>query len=197
MLDKVVEVTHEEIKLCCTQEIHRPFTMHKTEYIKAKGENMTAFAKLRHTQSLPDLSFTLTDNNNVSRHYPATEENLLKVLEAFGHHLSSSDGLALLFNDEYQAELDVISHITAYFEISAKRVIDEIPQVFETVFAQGFGNTLAKELTVNLNLIGEKGVENCAKYVRDDPSVEGRRRYLLRQREILEKARATMDRFFK
>ena len=173
--------------------------MHRAEYIRAKETNLTSFAAIRHTPPTFEerSSFSLFDSNGASRLYPATEENLLRVLGAYGHHLSSSRDLARLNDDEYQAELDVIAHVSAYFDISSKRVIDDIPQIFEAVFARNFGERLAKELTTNLNLIGERGLDNCAKFVRDEPDVEGKRIYLTRLRGILEKARETIDRFFK
>ena len=142
-------------------------------------------------------SFSLLDNNGASRYYPATEENLLKILVSFGFPLSSSKDLVRLHNDEYQAELDVISHVAAYFDISSKRLIDDIPQVFETVFARDFGEKLNKVLTTNLGLVGERGLNNCVRYIRDEPDVEAKRENLNRQRNILCKARETIDRFFK
>jgi hypothetical protein len=200
ILDKTREIARREIRLSCRKESHRPFTMNKAEYNKTKEGNVTAFAALRHRAPLSPAertSFTLMDANGISRSYPATEENLLKVVAAFGFHLSSSKDLVRLNDDECQAELDVISHVVAYFDIASRRLIDEIPQVFETVFAREFGENLNKVLTTKLNLVGEKGLDNCARYIRDEPDIEAKRARLTRMRKILDKARETIERFYK
>jgi hypothetical protein len=174
--------------------------MNKAEYIKAKAGNIISFASRRHGTPLPReerSSILLSDWDGVSRRHSATEENLVKVLQAFGIHISSVQDLARLHEDEYHAELDVMSHVAAYFDISSKRLIDDIPQVFETVFARDFGEKLRNSLTINLNLIDEKGLDNCQRYIRDEPNVQARRDHLDRLRSILENAKETIDRFFK
>jgi len=181
--------------------------MNKPEYMKAKEKNVTAFATARRLRPASDTSdgipvclssgsFTVIETNGTSRYFPATEDNLLRVLSAYGHHLSSSKELVRLHNDEYQAELDVISHVAAYFDVSSKRLIDDMPQVFETVFAAGFGDELSKSLTTKLKLVGEQGLESCARYVRDEPDIEAKRHDLTRVRNILDKTKETIDRFF-
>ena len=206
ILEKTAEITRSELQLSCRKEYHRPFTLNKAEYIKAKDQNVTTFAVARRRQASPSLSptipcvdsgtFTVIDVNGSSRYYPATEDNLLRVLTAYGFHLSSSKDLVRLHDDEYQAELDVISHVAAYFDISSKRLVDEIPQVFETVFARGFGERLCNSLTTNLNLVGDGGLETCARYARDEPDIEAKRNELTRVRSILDKTKETIDRFF-
>jgi hypothetical protein len=175
--------------------------MNKAEYIKAKAGNVILFAGRRHGTPLPSEergSISLTDYPGcTSRRYPATEETVIKVLKAYGICISSVQDLARLHEDEYHAELDVMSHVAAYFDISSKRLIDDIPQVFETVFAGDFGEKLRNSLTTNLNLIDEKGLDNCQRYIRDEPNVQAKRDHLDRLRSILENAKETIDRFFK
>jgi len=181
--------------------------MNKTEYVKAKDQNITTFAARRQksaADTIDDLqlgvkglgSFTVIETSGTSRYFPATEDNLLRVLTAYGYHLSSSKELVRLHNDEYQAELDVISHVAAYFDVSSKRLIDDMPQVFETVFARGFGKELCNSLATKLKMVGERGLDSCARYVRDEPDIEARRHDLTRIRTILEKTKETIERFF-
>ena len=174
--------------------------MNKEEYLDAKEGNMVNYRTQRHGPQLPladNSYFSMVDCHGSSRQFQATEENLKKVLTAFGMDLSAPTELVRLPRDQYQAELDVISHVCAYFDISSKRLIDEIPQVFETVFAGDFGKTLAADFTTKLNLVGEKGLENCVRYIRDEPDVQAKRDNLTRMRGILENARNTFDRFYK
>ena len=204
LLDKAAAQTREEIYLYCKMENNRPFTMNVEEYNTLKEERVTQFALLRHAKGSTARpfangggTFTLHDPRGNSHSYYASEDNLLTVLSAYGLHLSSAKELVRIYADEYDAELGVISHVAAYFEVASKRVIDDIPKVFETVFAREFGERLGKVLIFNLKLVGDGGLENCARYIRDEPTVRARREDLTRQQEILNRALDTVSRFFK
>jgi hypothetical protein len=104
--------------------------------------------------------------------------------------------LARIHADEYDAELEVISHVAAYFDIASTRIIDSIPQLFETMFASRFAQELEERLTIDLKLLGDGGVDRCKKYVRDEPDIQFNRDKLLREKKILKEALATIDRFY-
>jgi hypothetical protein len=199
VLDETAAKTRQEIRHYCGMENHRPFTMNKEEYITAKEENVTKLALLRHSKAqLPctkGTPFYLEDIRGSSHQFSATEDNLLAVLSAYGIHLSSAKELVRIYVDEYQAELDVIAHVVAYFDISSKRLIDDIPKIFEKRFAHGFGQELKKVLTTKLNLIGDPGLDTCSRYIRDEPEVQEKRRQLRREQRILMKASKTMEEF--
>src|SRR5579859_6966294 len=179
-------------------ERHRPFTLNE-KYHKKKAEYVTEFAVKRHPQfaSVSPSKFTLHDGGPAGgRTYAATEENLLQVLSAYGVELSSIKQLATAHEDEYMAELDVISHVATYFEIASNRIVDDIPKVFETVFARWFGESLAMDLASNLKLVGDGGVETCRRYVRDEPDVQMKRDSLTRQQKILKQALDKVDKYY-
>ena len=177
--------------------------MNVAEYVTLKEERVTAFAVLRHQNNpshLPSTTagvFRLLDMNGSSRNFYAFEDNLLGVLAAYGIHLSSIKQLVRIHADEYDAELGVISHVAAYFDISSKRLIDDIPKVFETVFAREFGLELGKVLMTKLKIVGEGALGNCARYIRDEPTVQVKRDELTRHQGILQDAVDTIGRFFK
>jgi len=201
ILDNAAQKTLEEIRSYCRMENHRPFTMNVAEYLKAKEERVTAFALDRHKNApLPSTNggtFRLEDTSGASRVFSANEDTLLRVLSSYGIHLSSSKELVRIHADENDAELGVISHVVAYFDISSKRLIDDIPKVFETMFARDFGVELRQVLTTNLKLVGAPGLDNCQRYIRDEPDVQAMRNNLTRQQDILVKALDTVSRFFK
>jgi len=198
VLEKVSETARDAIEQKCRMENLRPFTLSKDEYIKSQMEAVTEFALLRHgKEGLPSTNgsnFYLTDVTGQTRSFKATEDTLLTVLASFGLHLSSSKQLVRIHQDKYHSELEVIAHVATYFEIASKRLIDDIPQIFETVFALEFGLELARVLTTNLKLVGDQGLENCSKYTRDEPDIQANRAFLTRQEEILERAFQTLER---
>ena len=196
----IVKTARKDIHLCCWKELHRPFTMEKEEYIKLKERKRNELLRSRHPKAVDEVlrpTFNLSDFNSVSRSFPATNQNLSKVLASYGIYVSSPTELICLSTDKYHAELDVMAHVAAYFVISSRRFIDDIPRVFETVFASNFGERLTKNLVKDLNLVGETGVVNCQRFVRDEPHIEEKRDRLIRTLGILDKAKETIDRFFK
>jgi hypothetical protein len=183
-------------------ENFRPFTMNKDAYIKLKEENLTKFGLLRHGgKPLPVVSGNTTihvqDSKGYDCNFTATEENLLSILSQYGLHLSSVKDLVRIYGDEFHTELEVIAHVVAYFDISSKRLIDDIAKIFETFFAHNFGQVLKRTLVMKLELVGEGGSEICARYIKEEDDIQVKRDYLTRQQDILVKAIDTVDRFFK
>jgi hypothetical protein len=117
------------------------------------------------------------------------------VLSAYGIRLSSLTQLARIHADEFDAELDVIAHVAAYFDVAATRTIDNIPQLFESAFASKFVLRM-EELASKLKLVGEGGLERCRMYVRDEPDIQVKRDRLIREHRILEDGLATIERFY-
>ena len=198
--DKFVDIANKEIHISCWKELHRPFTMEKSEYMEIKEKKRNEFLRLRHPRAADEgfrAQFTLADHNLAPRTFPATDENLSKVLASYGIYVRSPTELFCSSTDKYHAELDVMAHVAAYFIMSSRRFIDDIPRVFETVFARDFGKHLSENLIRDLNLVGEVGIDNCRRFARDEPDTEEKRDRLERILKILEKAKETLDRFFK
>ena len=183
-------------------ETHRPFTMQNSEYRRAKAEKLAGFLAVRRgPQVLPKIdstTFVLTDSyGNNTRPINTSENNLLSVLSAYGIHLSSAKDILRLHKDEYETEMDVVAHVLAYFDISSKRLVDDVPRYYETVFAKSFGNEMETSLTSQLNLVGDGALANCARFVKDEPEIQARRNELERKEDILTKAVKTVNHFFK
>ena len=200
-LEKASENVKQEISEYCKKEKHRPFTLNK-EYQNRKEANLTANALLRNQNSSTGLPFTTSGHfrlqdgaTRMVHNYPATEENLITVLYAYGIQLPSLTQLARLHADEYDAELDVIAHVTAYFDIASTRVVDNIPQLFESSFASRFQQDLEENLAKRLKIM-DGGEARCRMYVRDEPLIQSRRENLMRDKKILRAALEKIDMFY-
>ena len=125
-----------------------------------------------------------------------SDDTLLGLLNAKGYRVSSPKQLARLHDpDEYEAELNVISEVLAYFEIASKRIIDVMPMIFETRFANDFAVEIRKVLRSKVELVGDLGLENCGRYVVDEPDVQLKREDLNRKKAILSNALQIVSRF--
>ena len=114
------------------------------------------------------------------------EDVLLSLLAAQGYHVSSAKHLARLHDpDEFDAELDVMARVLAYFEISSRRIVDVMPMIFESALVCNFADELQKTMTSDLKLIGEFGFENCRIYGKDEPDIQVKRQEYRKHEEIL------------
>lgn len=125
------------------------------------------------------------------------ESVLLGLLTANGFPVSSARQLVRLHDpDIYETELEVIAQVLAYFEISSQRIMDVMPMIFETVFARDFGDEIRKELTSSLKLVGDCGLENCARFAREEPDIQLRREDLNKRKDILSRAVTVVHQFY-
>jgi hypothetical protein len=151
----------------------------------------------------PHDALVFTPNSDSIAKLPLTanaelldDNQLLSMLASRGFYLKSVDELQRLHKpDEYEVELRVVAEVLAYFKVAHKRMIDVIPMFIENIFIHGFSTELRNAFAENLGLIGEVGLEKCARYALDESSVQGQRDGLIRQLEILVNATRILDRF--
>ena len=186
-------------------ERNRPFTMNHNGYGVATEEFVIEFAHARAQgyttlKSSSSSTHTIKDIYGTSHSITAKgvgEDVLLSLLVANGYHVSSAKQLARLHDpDFYETELEVISQVLAYFQIASRRIIDVMPMIFETVFARDFGDEIQKELTSSLKLVGDFGLENCAKFAREEREVQVKREDLNKRKEILSRAVMVVHQFY-
>jgi len=174
--------------------------MSEKSYLEAKNNNFYSLAIKRapgRDLKVDDNNFTIPDGHGETVTVRNTEKFLLDILAIYGIQVSSAKKVLRIHEDEFEAELEVMAHVVTYFDIASNHLIDNIPKIFETIYAKGFALELGKNLNTDLNLVGEGSLANCARFVKDDPEIEARRIELERQRAILNSAISTVDEFFK
>ena len=141
-LRNTAEQTQDAIKKYCWKEKNRPFTLDEG-YLASQGEQGTELAIARHGSPYePSASHPLPRNGKPhfelrevatgqTKLYPTSEEKLCTILAAYGITISSLKQLARIHQDEYDTELEVMAHVTAYFDIGSKRIIDDIPNIWK------------------------------------------------------------------
>jgi hypothetical protein len=91
-------------------------------------------------------------------------------------------------------ELRVIARARAYFEIAFERAQDIVPMIIDNEFIVGLSVDLQKNLIKNLELIGNNGQENCARYCVEEPDIKEKRAALTRKLKVLADATELLDR---
>ena len=188
------ENTRIQIELICRLEKNRAFTMnvdefqasqtdHKLQYIHYLNENNLPRPCLRSTNTLRNT----TGFYQSLSHDDVTDDLIMSQLAVKGIRVKDPKELALLYpRDEYDAELDVISAVGAYFEVASTRVADLMPMIFEVVFIQDFVKQLRKALTVKLKLADHpEAAKVCEEYTRDDDDIHQKRMKLVDDRKVL------------
>jgi len=202
-MKKVADETRNQIRLICSLEANRPFTMNGERFIQSRDQYLIDFAHARRPPTSPPnisrTSRTSRDNfgNSTSVSHEEMDDGvLLGHLNAKGYKISDIKQLALLDgHGEYEAELNVISGVLAHFDVASNRLTQIIPMIFEGVFARTFERELRDVLAPKLELVGDHGAENCRRYTKDAEDVDQRREKLTRNKQVISEALEILDRW--
>ncbi|KZS94169.1 hypothetical protein SISNIDRAFT_410420 [Sistotremastrum niveocremeum HHB9708] len=94
----------------------------------------------------------------------------------------------------YEAELEMMAAARAYFQVSYKRMIDNVARCIDKDFLHGLKDGMMEALIQGLGLSGnEPG--RAERYLSEDSSVGRRRRSLIQDKERLETFRDTWEEF--
>ncbi|KAJ8092575.1 hypothetical protein PM082_006900 [Marasmius tenuissimus] len=121
---------------------------------------------------------------------------LLAMLAKHGYYVSSLDDLAKLKpGDEYETELLVMAEVRGYFQVSYKRIIDNIPGLIDLRFLKELGKELQPFLVKQLGLGTAAANEKCAEYLTEDRMIIAKRNELEARQARLESVQGELNNF--
>ncbi|EPQ51165.1 hypothetical protein GLOTRDRAFT_141261 [Gloeophyllum trabeum ATCC 11539] len=88
--------------------------------------------------------------------------------------------------DEFAREINVMAQVRAYFQVSYKRVIDNVPLMIDHKFVRAIAKDLQSSLISQLGLGTANASTRCATYLAEDPHVVARREELIARKKRLE-----------
>ncbi|CAL1697633.1 unnamed protein product [Somion occarium] len=162
-----------------------------------------ATALLDHMLKLEDPPFTLNDHyfatyrdKYLSRYKEARQppdfidgqavRDALSALAAIGlDGLKDADLARLRGPDPYEEELTVMAETSAYFHVSYKRIIDNIPRIIDHDFLHSIGKKIQDMMIQDLSLGAEDATERAGRYLAEDDQVRAQRQVWLRKKERL------------
>ncbi|KAI0706855.1 P-loop containing nucleoside triphosphate hydrolase protein [Cerioporus squamosus] len=97
--------------------------------------------------------------------------------------------------DIYEAELEVMAEVRAYFQVAYKRVIDYIPLSIDHHFLYAFVKQLQQLLFERLGLGTARSAERCAEYIAEEPNMVASRDELLTKKKRLENVQRALFNF--
>ncbi|KAJ7590318.1 P-loop containing nucleoside triphosphate hydrolase protein [Mycena floridula] len=125
-------------------------------------------------------------------------ETLLSAVAAVGIPNISQDNIERLRGpDEYEEELIVMAEVRAYFHVSYKRIIDNVPRVIDHDFLRKLAEELQGILTSKLGLDQEGASQKAATWLSEDPDIVETRKGLESTKARLEDVLQKLHRFRK
>jgi len=121
---------------------------------------------------------------------------VLAALAEIGYVGLSKDDLGKLNPpDEYETELKVMAEIRGYFQVSYKRIIDNVPSLIDLKFIKAVGEELQSFLVSKFELGTPNANTRCSTYLMEDPSLVARREELAARKKRLEKVQVELYNF--
>ncbi|KAK7693683.1 hypothetical protein QCA50_003253 [Cerrena zonata] len=165
--------TQERIKWLLELE-RPPFTINDHYYSAKREEYLQEYRNHR-----VRLGRTLW-NNNIHL--------AVQALAKLGLHHITADGLASLTSgNPWAEEMIVMAETSAYFHVSYKRVIDNLPRIIDLDFLRSIQNEIQGALIQGLELDTEHATQKARRYLAEDPDISVKRSELEEKKALLEK----------
>lgn len=185
LLDARAKSVAKELENLCRMELYWIGTQHREEYNSKRHEIL----KRLRDQCSPDEKGN-SENHNSNSQNPNKDP---AVNGPGDGPLPASKNAR---TTEYDAELETISYVAAYFDFSCRRFVDLVPMIVHTRLAFDFSKDLHDSLFDGLGITGEKGFKNCEKYLEEHHSLRYMRANLKARQEILDKSNEILKRVF-
>ncbi|KAJ6487722.1 P-loop containing nucleoside triphosphate hydrolase protein [Mycena sanguinolenta] len=97
--------------------------------------------------------------------------------------------------DEFETEITVMAEVRGYFQVTYKRVIDNIPALIDAKFLRAIAQNLQQELISEFGLGSENANTVCAAFLVEDPVTVARRDGLIAKARRIEAVQIQLHNF--
>jgi len=157
-------MTQERIEWMLGME-NPPFTLNDHYFASYREKYLAEFKAARAPQAL--------DPDDVN----AVMSALARLGTGF-RGLQQRDLFKLVGSDKYEEEMIVMAETAAYFHVSYKRIIDNIPRIIDHDFLRTIEKEIQDALIEGLALGSENAMERAAMYLAEDEGVSEERKML-------------------
>ncbi|THG95428.1 hypothetical protein EW026_g6225 [Hermanssonia centrifuga] len=183
LLDHVNSIVEDQVEQCRARTIEKmqwmlelenpPFTNNDHYFSSNRDKYLARYKEVRApTPALTDI---------------AKVNEALAALAMVGYRgLKQEDLPKLRGTDEYDEELIVMAETSAYFHVSYKRIIDNIPRIIDHDFLRAIGKELQSSLITGLVLGTEQATDRASMYLAEDDQVAYERVYLTEKKKRLD-----------
>jgi len=119
--------------------------------------------------------------------YPPAALRALSALTELGFKGLKEEDLHKLYPPQkYEEELIVMAEVSAYFRVSYKRIVDDVPRIVDNDFLHALGKDIQGALIDGVGLGSDKATERATMYLTEDPDIVVRREELLAKKQRLD-----------
>ncbi|KAF8878222.1 P-loop containing nucleoside triphosphate hydrolase protein [Infundibulicybe gibba] len=163
----------------------RPIAQAQTQPQRQPAFNISSIPS---TVNEPASPFSPIPNDKIN--------SVLALLAEVGYTGLTKDDLGKLNPpDEYETELKVMAEIRAYFQVSYKRIIDNIPLLIDLKFVRALGKELLPFFISKFELGTSDSNARCAAYLAEAPLLIAKREELLGRKRRLESVQRELHKF--
>ncbi|OBZ65814.1 Interferon-induced GTP-binding protein Mx [Grifola frondosa] len=167
----------------------RPRTLNEHYYADYR-EKFLAYYKGCRAQSNDAPLIGMLHSSRVSGNDVVTR--IMTGLTELGmHDVQPSDLPKLLPADPYDAAIEIMAGVRAYYQVAYKRFVDNIPMAIdhELILSMDRDQALEKALRMGLGIGGADGSLRCAEYLQEPPTIANRREELQKKKARLHTAK--------
>ncbi|EMD32895.1 hypothetical protein CERSUDRAFT_76970 [Gelatoporia subvermispora B] len=174
----------------------RPMTLNDHYYMEYRNKCLAHYKSQRPHHSNMALNNVLRSYSTTNNTSPSTEHQAVsKIMSAFSelniYGIDPVDLARVLPSDPYEAAIEIMASVRAYFQVAYKRFIDNIPIAIDQDLVLGLDRShqLERKLRKGLGLNGPDAYQICEEFLREPEDVSLRRDELRKKKERLAKAR--------
>ncbi|KAJ7288890.1 P-loop containing nucleoside triphosphate hydrolase protein [Mycena rebaudengoi] len=191
------EVAQELIKKLIRLEEDGPFTLNEHYLADYKAKFFSYYKGARERAQNPVLTAAI-DTYTTPQPAPSIYSTIpplqgvalvLSNLSAIGlSGIKAEDLVKLLPPDRLDPALNIMADVRAYFQVTYKRVADNVPAAIDHELVRGLGRDMLVTLYSRLGINGPDGMRICQELAQENPSIAGKREELLKKLERMETA---------
>ncbi|OCH91056.1 hypothetical protein OBBRIDRAFT_812350 [Obba rivulosa] len=170
-----------------------PLTLNDHYYMDYRAKYLAHYKAQRPQHSNTSLNSALRSYSQSS--YSTEHQAIGRIISGFGelniYGIDPVDLAKVLPSDPYEAAIEIMASVRAYFQVAYKRFIDNIPIAIDQDLVLGLddNHALERELRKGLGLNSPDGYQNCEEFLREPEDVSVRRDELRRKKERLARAK--------
>ncbi|KAI9452814.1 P-loop containing nucleoside triphosphate hydrolase protein [Russula earlei] len=168
------------------EEEQEPFTMNEHHFMEHRSKFLGYYRGIRQK----DEGGFVERLRSRDRDTKIVVNKVISGLAELGQHSVEPASLArLLPPDPMETAIEIMSEVQAYFQVSYRRFVDNVPMTIDRSLLRGLKVGLESALFTGMDISGPEGHERCKMLLSEPENIVARRMELQNRRDRLGKAK--------
>jgi len=183
-MQRCANTTEQRINFLLEEE-KEPFTLNECYLRDFRAEFLGYYRGIRQ-KAEGNFIDKLQSNERETK---AVINKVIGGLAELGLSIEPSSLPRLLQPDPMEAAIEIMSEVQAYFQVSHRRFVDNVPMAIDRTLLRGLITGLESALFTGMDISGPEGYERCRVLLSEPPDIVTRRTELQNKRDRLGKAK--------